>query len=131
MEENHIKIVQELAPDLPAVMADPDQLRQVLINLLNNAAEAMTGGGEIRIVATVQRDAEDRRMVVVRVRDSGGGMDEEVRSRAFEPFFSDKENGTGLGLCIAARIMAAHDGLLALESSSPQGTTFAVWIPVA
>ena len=131
LEENHIKIVQELAPDLPAVMADPDQLRQVLINLLNNAAEAMTGGGEIRIVATVQRDAEDRRMVVVRVRDSGGGMDEEVRSRAFEPFFSDKENGTGLGLCIAARIMAAHDGLLALESSSPQGTTFAVWIPVA
>jgi signal transduction histidine kinase len=131
LEEINVTIALELAPDLPAVMADPDQLRQVLINLLNNAVEAMTGGGEIRIVASVERDAEDRRMVVVRVRDSGGGMDEEVRSRAFEPFFSAKENGTGLGLCIAARIMAAHDGRLVLESSSPQGTTVAVWIPVA
>ena len=112
-------------------MADPDQLRQVLINLLNNAAEAMSGGGEVRIAAAAEKDAEDRSMVVVRICDAGSGMDEEVRSRAFEPFFSDKESGTGLGLCIAARIMAAHDGLVALESTSPRGSTFAVWIPVA
>jgi signal transduction histidine kinase len=131
LAEKNVTIVQELAADLPPVMADPDQLRQVLINLLNNAVEAMPGGGAIRISAAAGKDAEERRMVVVRVRDSGGGMDEEVQRRAFEPFFSAKEHGTGLGLCIAARIMAAHDGRLVLESTAPQGTTFAVWVPVA
>jgi signal transduction histidine kinase len=91
----------------------------------------MPGGGEIRILTTAEKDAEDRPMVVVRICDSGSGMDEEVQRRAFEPFFSAKESGTGLGLCIAARIMAAHDGLLVLESSLPEGTTFAVWTPIA
>jgi signal transduction histidine kinase len=58
-------------------------------------------------------------------------MPEDVQSRVFEPFFSTKEGGTGLGLCIAARIMAAHQGLLVLESSSDRGTVFAVWLPIA
>ncbi len=70
-------------------------------------------------------------MVAVRICDAGSGMDEDVQSRVFEPFYSTKETGTGLGLCIAARIMALHEGLLVLESSSNKGTTFAVWIPVA
>jgi signal transduction histidine kinase len=63
--------------------------------------------------------------------DAGSGMSDEVRERIFEPFFTTKEDGTGLGLCIAARIMAQHGGRLVLESSGPAGTTFALWLPVA
>jgi signal transduction histidine kinase len=69
--------------------------------------------------------------VVIRVQDTGEGMSEEVRQRIFEPFFTTKEGGTGLGLCIAAGIVARHQGRLVLESSSPCGTSFAVWLPVA
>ena len=131
LKEKNITIVQGAATDLPPVVTDPEQLKQVLINLLNNAAEATPNGGEIHIVTTVEKEADGRSMVVVRISDSGCGMDEDVQRRVFEPFFSTKEEGTGLGLCIAARIMAAQDGLLVLESSSEKGTTFAVWTPIA
>ena len=87
--------------------------------------------GEIRILTTAERDAAGRLMVVVRILDTGPGMPKEVQSRVFEPFFSTKDDGTGLGLCIAAGIMARHHGLLVLESSTSQGTTFAVWTPMA
>ena len=70
-------------------------------------------------------------MVVVRLADSGPGMPKEVSRRIFEPFFSTKDDGTGLGLCIAGRIMARHEGRLVLESSNEQGTTFAIYIPAA
>ncbi len=68
-------------------------------------------------------------MVVVRIQDTGPGMPQDVRERIFEPFYTTKDEGTGLGLCIAAQIMARHDGRLVLESSTERGTTFAVWIP--
>jgi signal transduction histidine kinase len=131
LKERKLSVVQEPAPGLPDVMADADQLKQVFVNLLNNAADAMRDGGQIRIATMAEKDVEGRGMVVVRIGDSGPGMPEDVQSRIFEPFFSTKETGTGLGLCIAARIMAAHGGLLVLESSSEKGTIFAVWIPIA
>jgi signal transduction histidine kinase len=131
LKERKVCVVQVPAPDLPSVMADAEQLKQVFVNLLINAADAMGDGGEIRIVTTAEKDVEGRGMVVVRICDSGPGMPEDVQSRIFEPFFSTKETGTGLGLCIAARIMVAHDGLLVLESSSEKGTIFAVWTPIA
>ena len=70
-------------------------------------------------------------MVVVRISDTGSGMPPDVQRRIFEPFFTTKETGTGLGLCIAAQVMARHGGALALESLSDKGTTFALWIPIA
>lgn len=70
-------------------------------------------------------------MIVVRISDTGPGIADEVRTRIFEPFYSTKDDGTGLGLCIAARIMADHGGRLLLESSNESGTTFAVWVPAA
>ena len=114
---------------LPAILADADKLKQVFINLIGNALDAMADGGEIRIAATVENDADGRRMVVVRFRDSGSGMPKEVQARIFDPFFTTKEDGTGLGLCIAAQVMARHEGSLVLESSTEHGTTFAVWLP--
>ncbi len=126
-----IKTTYMPRPALPRVMADAAQLKQVLLNLLGNAADAMPGGGEIRITANAEKDADGRPMVVVRICDTGPGMPQDVQRRIFEPFFSTKEKGTGLGLCIAAQVMARHRGGLVLQSSTEKGTTFAIWMPVA
>ena len=90
----------------------------------------MRDGGELRLTAMCESDADGRRMVVLRVQDSGPGLPQEAQRRLFEPFFTTKEQGTGLGLWLASQVMARHAGRLVLESSSPQGTVFAVWIPV-
>lgn len=116
---------------LPRAMADGEQIRQVLINLITNAAESMIVGGEVQITLSADRDEMGNLMVVVRVHDAGQGMSPEVRARIFEPFFTTRDNGTGLGLCIAAQIMVRHGGRLTLESTSSQGSCFAVWIPAA
>jgi len=131
MAERRVDVLREESSDLPPVLADAEQFRQVLLNLLNNALEAAGDGCRIAVRAASETEPNGRNMVVVRVADSGPGMPEDVARRIFEPFFTTKEEGTGLGLCIAARIMARHDGRLVLESSSDRGTTFAIHIPAA
>ena len=131
IEEKKLRFVLDDADRLPPVMADADQFKQVLINLVDNAVEATNENGKIHIAIDTDYQADDRPMVVVRVHDTGRGMPQDVQERIFEPFFTTKEDGTGLGLCIAAKIMAEHDGRLVLESSTQQGTTFAIWIPIA
>ena len=126
-----IELVREDAADLPPILADREQFKQVLINLLNNAVEATGEAGRIVIATSEGSDPDGRKMVVVRVSDTGAGMSEEVRARVFEPFFSTKDEGTGLGLCIAARIMARHEGRLVVESSGETGTTLAIYLPAA
>jgi signal transduction histidine kinase len=129
IEGREIHLSREEAADVPPVMADGEQLKQVWLNLLNNAAEAAGPGGTIHISASAASEADGRPMAVVRIRNTGTPMPDDVRQRIFEPFFSTKENGTGLGLCIAAHIMARHHGRLVLEDSTDQETSFAVWIP--
>ncbi|MCL4853377.1 MAG: MCP four helix bundle domain-containing protein, partial [Bryobacteraceae bacterium] len=131
IEEKKIDLQYETTTELPPVMADREQLKQVLINLLTNAVEATPEEGRICVRTALEGDRQNGEMVVVRVQDSGPGIPEEVQRRVFEPFFTTKEQGTGLGLCIAAQIMGRHGGRLALESSTGQGTSFAVWIPAA
>ena len=126
-----IHISRTPRPALPPVMADSAQLKQVLLNLLGNAADAMADGGEIRIITNAEKDGDGRPMVVVRICDTGPGMPQDIQCRIFDPFFTTKEDGTGLGLCIAAQVMVRHGGGLVLESSTEKGTTFAVWIPIA
>jgi signal transduction histidine kinase len=126
------KIVLERATPCPdgAVLADPDQLKQVLMNLIDNAVDAMPGGGRLRIAVERETDRSGALMAVVRVSDTGPGIPADVAARVFEPFFSTKEEGTGLGLCIAANIMARHNGRLTFESHAAAGATFAVWLPL-
>lgn len=126
----NISLMYHKDTKLPLVLADSEQIKQVLINLLRNSIEVLGDGGEISISDAAVVDEEKRQMVVIRIRDNGPGIAEEIRMRIFEPFFSTKEEGTGLGLSIAANIMARHHGRLELESSSPQGTTLALWIPI-
>lgn len=129
IEEKGLHLVRRGDEQVLPVRADGEQLKQVFVNVLDNAVEATAERGEIRIVVDAAGGAGDRSMVVVRIQDTGRGIPQDVCERIFEPFYTTKDDGTGLGLCIAAQIMARHNGRLVLESSTDRGTTFAVWIP--
>ena len=120
-----------LQPDLPEIEANGQQLQQVFLNLLNNAADAMPDGGTIRVETGTETDAGGRDTAWATVSDSGVGMSEEEQKRIFEPFFSTKDfrRGTGLGLSIAARIIRQHEGTIELESEPGKGTTFKICFP--
>lgn len=115
---------------LPDVKADPEQLKEVLVNIVVNACEAMNGGGSIVIREEVLRNASNRDEAVIRIRDDGPGMSESIQAKVFQPFFTTKEEGTGLGLSIAARIVQDHNGKLDVESKPDRGTTFIIALPV-
>jgi signal transduction histidine kinase len=114
---------------LPPIMADAHQLRQVLLNLIANAADASPEGGEVRIVESSGTGPDGRTEVLVRIEDDGPGVSEAVRKRLFEPFVTTKPNGTGLGLAVASSIMEHHGGRLALEAHVAAGAAFSVHIP--
>ena len=116
----------ELADALPAVMADGDELKQVVLNLALNARDAMASGGTITIETAVIEDS-----VVLRVRDTGSGMTESTKARAFEPFFTTKPEGkgTGLGLSVAYGVVDALGGTLTIASALGAGTTVEAVIP--
>jgi signal transduction histidine kinase len=109
-----------------AVQVDPDQLRQVLVNLFTNAAQAMPGGGTIDVTA----EAPSSGAACLRVRDTGPGIPAELRPRIFEALFSTKPKGSGLGLALCRRILEAHGGGIDLEPSHV-GASFALVIPQA
>jgi PAS domain S-box-containing protein len=128
-----VKLVTRLSPKLPPVMADPVQLRQVLLNLVLNARDAMPQGGQI-IVRTHPRGPLQgaHSKVALLVEDNGRGMDEATRARLFEPFFTTKESGrgTGLGLATVKRIVTESGGLIEVKSEPGRGTQIQVLFPV-
>jgi signal transduction histidine kinase len=114
---------------LPEVWADPEQLKEVLVNLLVNACEAMTAGGRITIQEEERLAPEVGHVVTIRVRDNGPGIPENIQDQVFQPFFSTKEEGTGLGLAIASRIIEDHGGWIDLTSREGAGATFSITLP--
>jgi signal transduction histidine kinase len=131
LEERGVRVVRQEGAGVAAVSADAEQIKQVLLNLLRNAAEAMEHGGTVNITTFSGVGRGGQPMSVIRVQDNGSGIPTEVRERILEPFYSTKPDGTGLGLCIAARIMAQHGGRLELEQDTGRGASFSVWIPAA
>jgi len=130
VEAKGVRLACEQAPPgLPPVLADPEQLKQVLINILDNASEATDEGGEVRVSFALETGQDGREAVVIRVSDTGCGMPDDVRERIFDPFYTTKDHGTGLGLSIAAQIMAGHRGRLVLETTSHRGSVLVVSIP--
>ena len=121
-----IEVRREMAPSLPQVRADEAQLRAVFLNLVRNSREAMPGGGTVT-VRTRERDGA----VEATVGDTGGGIPEGDLTRIFEPFYSTKERGTGLGLAFAQQVVREHGGTITCESAVGRGTTFTIRIPVA
>jgi signal transduction histidine kinase len=107
------------------------QLRQVLWNLLRNAVEAMPEGGRIHVSVEIQAVGQDQDEVQLTVRDSGVGIAKADMDHIFEPFFSRKPEGTGLGLATTARIVEEHKGTIEVRSEPQQGTTFVLRFPRA
>ena len=125
IENRGIKIQTKLARVLTATPIDATQLQQVLVNLVKNAAQAMTTGGTLTLQTGENSDG-----VWVSVADTGGGIPQEQINRIFEPFYTTKKKGSGLGLMIVQRIVRAHNGRIELESNVGKGTTFRVWLPL-
>jgi two-component system sensor histidine kinase HydH len=119
-----------LAPGLPRVSIDAERLRQVLINLVQNARDAVELGGKVQVETALAPTAQDgQRWVEIRVQDTGGGIPEQVLRRLFEPFVSTKQRGTGLGLAISQRIITSAGGRILVHSTPHQGSTFTVLLP--
>ncbi len=138
----HVNLVIRLADDLPDVRGDRNQLAQMIMNLITNAAQALEGkAGEVRIETGCERldgplpDAvldehePGARYVRVRVSDTGCGMDDATRQRIFDPFFTTKAEGTGLGLSALLGIVRSHRGALTLETAPGEGACFTIWLP--
>jgi two-component system NtrC family sensor kinase len=123
----NITIEKQLTDDIPDVLVDPDQIQQVFINIILNAAEAMTKGGTLKIRSTL---TSDRQSIVVSFADTGAGIPEPVRERIFDPFYTTKEHGTGLGLSISYGIIEQHGGTIAVDSVVGKGSTFTIQLPV-
>jgi signal transduction histidine kinase len=131
-----VRVVVACAEDLPSIQGDPHQLRQIFINLLTNAFEALGGEGEVSIAAVpFQEDGPaggepQGPMVQVEVADNGPGVPPEVVDRIFSPFFTTKPQGSGLGLAIVRKIVDAHDGRIDIGAVNGGGTRFRVTLPV-
>ena len=118
------KVIFSPDPALPAVVGNGDQLRQVFLNLILNAIDAMPNGGTLTV-----RTIAGPTVAVIEVQDTGIGIAEDIRARLFEPFFTNKPNGTGLGLSISAHIVTQHGGQIEVDSRVGHGSTFRVVLP--
>ncbi|MEW6380768.1 MAG: ammonium transporter [bacterium] len=123
--EQEVEVDQNLVP-LPCTLADREQMRQIFLNLILNAMQAMPGGGRLK-VSTAFEESQVR----ISFQDDGQGIPESIRAKLFEPFFTTKEEGIGLGLSITKRIIEDHQGKIEVESAEGKGATFSVILPLA
>ncbi|MFN3966537.1 MAG: sensor histidine kinase [Endomicrobiia bacterium] len=120
-----IKVIKEIPSDLKEVYIDPIRMRQVFVNLITNACDAMSDGGELKIVVKIE-PAEMK----IDFSDTGHGISKEVISHIFEPLFTTKAKGIGLGLAVVRSIIEQHNGKITVESEVGKGTTFSIILPI-
>ncbi|NWG06173.1 MAG: response regulator [Chloroflexi bacterium] len=125
LSQRHIQVVTDLPPSLPAVFAVSSQVQQIFFNLILNALDAMPGGGEIKIKARALEHG-----IEMVFQDTGPGIPEDRRNNIFEPFYSTKEGGTGLGLTVSYNIVTAHGGTLDLIDGDEPGACFRLFLPM-
>ena len=127
-KEGHREVHFHFRPGvIPPVELDREQIKRVLINLLDNAVAAVAEKGEIRLATSYDRS---RAVVCLEVSDDGCGLAPDIKSKIFEPYFSTKENGTGLGLTIVSQIVEDHRGYVRVRPNEPRGTRFTIELPV-
>jgi signal transduction histidine kinase len=131
-----VEIRLDLNSDLPLVSIDPSQIKQVLLNLIHNAINAMHAGGHMELSSyrkTTHQEGEETEWVVISVKDSGEGIAPQNLERIFEPFFTTRPagKGTGLGLSVSYGIISEHSGIIEVESVLGQGSCFSIFLPVA
>ncbi len=132
LSDNDINLTLSLDEDLPQIMADPNQLWQVFINIILNGVQAMPKGGDFSIVTSTRWDefaSGNNDQVYIHFKDTGVGIDREDISKIFDPFFTKKDMGTGLGLSIAYKIIEKHKGRIIVESEKGTGTTITIELP--
>jgi two-component system NtrC family sensor kinase len=131
LRQGQVAATTDLAGNLPPLLGHADQLRQVFLNLLLNACDAMPDGGVVRVTTRLQVPAgEGPPSIVIQVSDSGVGIPPEHLPHLFEPFYTTKPQGTGLGLAISLHIVTQHGGTIIPESVAANGTTFTVTLPL-
>jgi two-component system, NtrC family, sensor histidine kinase HydH len=124
LQEKGVVLEEKLDPNLPPVEVDPNQIKQVLVNLVKNAAEATEGNGKI-ILSSGTKDGQ----VWFAVQDTGKGMSEDILEKIFHPFYTTKDKGTGLGLAVINKIITDHHGSVTVDSLAGSGSTFTVKLP--
>jgi nitrogen fixation/metabolism regulation signal transduction histidine kinase len=124
-----IEITVDLAADLPPVMADPEQLKRVIVNLVDNAAEAMQDSPVKELLVQTQAGLVDTVEIVIA--DTGSGVTAEQKEKLFLPYFSTKVRGTGLGLAIVSHILTEHGASIRVEDNKPSGARFTIEMPAA
>jgi len=129
LESYNVTVSVERARVLPEIAADPDQLKEALVNLVLNACEAMVEGGSLRIREEVGLLEPHGRVLALRVTDSGPGVDPALLDTVFQPFFTTKGEGSGLGLAIVKRIIEEHGGWITIQSPPGGGATFTMVFP--
>jgi signal transduction histidine kinase/putative methionine-R-sulfoxide reductase with GAF domain len=127
IDKQNIAVEKEFQA-LPIILMDREQIKQAILNLLMNAIQAMPEGGRLVLSG---RNSEDGQWIYISIRDSGMGISEEDINKLFDPFFSTKEGGIGLGLSITHRIIDQHHGKIEVESTPEKGTLFTIWLPIS
>lgn len=131
IDQSGVRLQTRLDPSNPVAPADRGQIQQVFLNLLLNAIQATASGGTLTIRTAVRKDEDEGSFLVVGVADTGVGIPEAEQELVFEPFYTTRPEGTGLGLFISRKIVANHGGRIVVRSSPGKGSTFSVWLPLA
>jgi signal transduction histidine kinase len=135
IQKQRVTVMKEWGEDLPSVRGDPDQLQQVFLNLILNAIQSMPEGGTLRLSASLKKISKEgleegpKEFMEVCVRDTGVGMEREVIQNIFNPFFTTKDAGTGLGLMVSQGIVRDHEGWIDVESEVGKWSVFKVYLP--
>jgi signal transduction histidine kinase len=132
--ENTVKIELLLPEDPCEVMANPTQIKQIFTNICDNAVEAMEGKGTIRISMELPKEDGEvsaPRSLTIHIEDEGPGIEPDMVARIFEPFYTGKDRGVGMGLAICMRLVTAHNGTIQAASRPGKGTTFTIRLPLA
>jgi signal transduction histidine kinase len=131
MHTSGIEVRVELWDEIPLLRADPNQMQQVLLNIIHNAIHSMPKGGELVIQSMVE-EREGEEWIGIRIKDTGMGINKENLDKIFEPFFTTKPSGegTGLGLSVSYSIVSEHGGYIEVESDEGVGSVFTVWLPI-
>jgi signal transduction histidine kinase len=130
IERHGVRVEHESHKPLPQIEGDPELLKEIIVNLIVNACEAMENGGTLIITEREAVAEHMGRAVLIQLQDTGPGVPESIQEKVFDPFFSTKDEGTGLGLAIAVRIVEEHKGKLELRSEKGKGATFKITLPI-
>jgi signal transduction histidine kinase len=135
MENAKIELIKKTSMELPSVYTDGNQINQVLVNIIINAVQAMPEGGTLTIASSESVEfppfnpTTQMKVVIINITDTGYGIDKDNKDKVFNPFFSTKEKGTGLGLTIVHRIIENLGGWVRIDNVEPHGTAFNIYIP--